>query len=94
MALLRATARERLVSKGIFGTSVQPILDRAEMSRGALFHHFPTKNHLIVAAFDDLMRFSATRLRALSAELRTGVITRRAFAEACGIPSAAIYSLA
>lgn len=81
VAILKAAAREQLVSHGVSGTSVQPILERAELSRGALFHHFPTKNHLLAAAYDDLMRFAAARLRALSAELRAGIISREAFAE-------------
>jgi AcrR family transcriptional regulator len=79
MAALKNAAREQLVSKGISGTSVQPILDRAGVSRGALFHHFPTKNHLIAAAFDDLMQNAATRLSVLGNELRLSLIDLEAF---------------
>jgi len=38
---------ERLVlDKGLASTSVDDILDEAGTSKGAFFHHFPTKNHL------------------------------------------------
>ena len=79
MSALKKAAREQLVTKGITGASVQPILDRAGVSRGALFHHFPTKNHLIAAAFDELMRDASVQLRVLSTELRLSIIDLDAF---------------
>ncbi|MEM7303565.1 MAG: TetR/AcrR family transcriptional regulator [Pseudomonadota bacterium] len=79
-ALIKA-AREQLVSEGITKASVLPILSRAGVSRGALFHHFPTKKHLIAAAFDDLMQTAATQLHVLGIELRLSIIDLETFVD-------------
>lgn len=42
------------VGYGRFAT--EDVAERAQVSRGALTHQFPTRNHLIVAAYDYLMR--------------------------------------
>lgn len=39
-----------LVERGYAGTTVGEVLDRAEVARGTLLHHFPTKTDLLVAA--------------------------------------------
>ncbi len=77
--ILKRAARETLISKGITGLSIQPILDAAGASRGALFHHFPTKSHLIAAAFADLLSESAAKLHQISAALRSGQIDQATF---------------
>lgn len=81
VAVLRKAAREQLVSKGISGTSVQLIIEKAGVSRGALFHHFPTKNHLVAAAFDDLLVEAGADLQRLSVDLRVGRIGLDTFVE-------------
>lgn len=78
---LKRAARDLLVSEGIAGLSIQPILNKAGVSRGALFHHFPTKNHLIAAAFSDLLEDAGNTLNDLGYELRSGRITLEQFVE-------------
>lgn len=78
---LKAAATEQLIAQGFSGLSIKPIIDKAGVSRGALFHHFPTKNHLIAAAFGDLLVSFARELHRSGAELRAGKITLDAFVQ-------------
>lgn len=52
-ALLDATI-ECLVEYGYAGTTTRLVADRAEVSRGAQTHHYPTKRDLVVAAVEHL----------------------------------------
>jgi len=52
--LLDATA-ELLVETGFAATTTTLVCQRAGVSRGALLHHFPSKNDLVVAAIDHVM---------------------------------------
>ncbi len=49
---LIATARRLFGEKGFAATSTEEILGEAEVSRGALYHHFSTKTDLFQAAFE------------------------------------------
>lgn len=49
-------ATEALIDEGYAGASVQKICDRAGVSQGALFRHFPTREALMVAAGEDVGR--------------------------------------
>jgi AcrR family transcriptional regulator len=49
---LIATARRLFAEKGFAATSTEEILSEAEVSRGALYHHFSTKTDLFQAAFE------------------------------------------
>jgi AcrR family transcriptional regulator len=49
-ARLLAATIECLVEHGYAGTTTQRVQDRAGLSRGALLHHFATKEALLVAA--------------------------------------------
>jgi AcrR family transcriptional regulator len=49
---LVATARRLFAEKGFAATSTEEILGEAEVSRGALYHHFATKTDLFQAAFE------------------------------------------
>ncbi|MCY6382202.1 TetR/AcrR family transcriptional regulator [Hoeflea prorocentri] len=75
VAELKAAATRQLVSEGLANLSVKPIIEKAGVSRGALFHHFPTKNHLIAAAFADLLDGAANDLHRLGHELRENRIS-------------------
>lgn len=57
--LLDATI-DCLVERGWAGTTTTLVSERAGVSRGALLHHFPTKQDLVVAAVD----YIATKRRA------------------------------
>lgn len=47
------TARELIQTQGIAGTTTQAILDAANISRGALYHHFASLEDLIAAVYED-----------------------------------------
>jgi AcrR family transcriptional regulator len=51
--LLDATTRT-LIERGYSGASVQAICERAEVSQGGLFRHFPTREALMVAVGEDV----------------------------------------
>lgn len=53
--LVKATL-ECLETEGYAGTTVSRIVERAQVSRGAPLHHFPSKNALIAAAAEQLIR--------------------------------------
>ena len=72
IALLKQATVDQLISSGYAGLSVLPILKKAGLSRGALFHHFPTKDHLVAAAFEDLLVEFAAQMHEIATDLRTG----------------------
>jgi AcrR family transcriptional regulator len=49
---LIATARRLFAEKGFSGASTEEILSEASVSRGALYHHFPSKTDLFQATFE------------------------------------------
>jgi AcrR family transcriptional regulator len=51
---LLEAATDTLIEVGYAGASVQRICDRAELSQGALFRHFPTREELMVAVGADV----------------------------------------
>ena len=56
-ALLQA-ACELAKDAGVFGISVDRVIERAGLSKGGFFHHFPTKQALVMAVVDaELDRF-------------------------------------
>src|SRR5262245_55016337 len=67
-ALLDA-AVESLIEVGFARTTTLEVQRRADVSRGALLHHFPSKAELLVAAIDHLAEMRARELKALSAQL-------------------------
>jgi len=78
--VLKKAATRQLILNGFSGLSIQRIVAEAGVSKGALFHHFPTKNHLIAAAFADLLVSFETELGGFGARLRQGEIGRTQFA--------------
>jgi AcrR family transcriptional regulator len=67
-ALLDA-AVESLIEVGFARTTTLEVQRRANVSRGALLHHFPSKAELLVASVDHLAEMRARELKALSAQL-------------------------
>jgi AcrR family transcriptional regulator len=67
-ALLDA-AVESLIEVGFARTTTLEVQRRADASRGALLHHFPSKIELLVAAVDHLAEMRARELKILAAEL-------------------------
>lgn len=67
-ALLDA-AVESLIEVGFARTTTLEVQRRANASRGALLHHFPSKSELLVAAIDHLAEMRARELKMLAAQL-------------------------
>ena len=89
-ALLRV-ARELFTTNGYAATSTTEIADRAGVTRGALYHHFPAKDDLFRAVFEQLEAEIAEHVarEALAGadpleQLRLG---SRAFLDACVDPA-------
>lgn len=70
-ALLDA-AVESLIDVGFARTTTLEVQRRADVSRGALLHHFPSKAELLVAAVDHLAEMRARELKQLAASLPQG----------------------
>lgn len=84
IALLKQATIEQLISNGFSGLSIIPIIKKAGVSRGALFHHFASKDDLIAAAFEDLLEEFADRMNKISIRLREGKIGQEAFVAEIG----------
>lgn len=89
-ALLRV-ARELFTTNGYAATSTTEIADRAGVTRGALYHHFPAKEDVFRAVFEQLEAEVAEHVarEALAGtdpleQLRLG---SRAFLDACVDPA-------
>lgn len=70
-ALLDA-AVESLIEVGFARTTTLEVQRRADVSRGALLHHFPSKAELLVAAIAHLAEMRAAELKQLAAGLPEG----------------------
>lgn len=51
---LKGAATDALIDLGYAGATVQAICERAELSQGALFRHFPTREALLVAVCSEI----------------------------------------
>ena len=60
--LLVAVARELFAQQGYAATSVEEIVRRAGVARGALYHHFPSKEALFRAVYDAVQADIASRV--------------------------------
>ncbi|HEX2691489.1 MAG TPA: helix-turn-helix domain-containing protein [Kofleriaceae bacterium] len=67
-ALLDA-AVESLIEVGFARTTTLEVQRRADVSRGALLHHFPSKAELLVATVDHLAEMRARELKAFASQL-------------------------
>src|SRR5678815_5640441 len=72
LAALLDAAVESLIEVGFARTTTLEVQRRAEVSRGALLHHFPSKTELLVAAVDHLAEMRARELKMLAAQLPDG----------------------
>lgn len=76
--LLVDVARQLFTERGYAGTSIEDIIERAGVARGALYHHFPGKNALFTAVY-----------QVVQAEVATAVVTA---ALAADNPAQAVYT--
>lgn len=63
-AILREATLKCLARDGYAHTSISSIIAEAGVSRGALLHHFPTKNELIAAVIVEFYRQRLERFKA------------------------------
>ena len=85
--LLVSVARELFTDRGYTATSVEDIIQRAGVARGALYHHFAGKDALFGAVYEAVQADTATRVVAAAlaeadpaAAVRSGL---SAFLDAC-----------
>jgi AcrR family transcriptional regulator len=71
-------ARHLFTERGYAGTSIEDIIDRAGVARGALYHHFPGKDALFAAVY-----------QVVQAEVASAVVTA---ALAADDPAQAVYT--
>src|SRR5688572_30170316 len=86
-ALLRI-ARELFTEKGYADTATEDIVQRAGVTRGALYHHFRDKADLFQAAFEDAERELVETVRTAAASAQTDpwqgfLVGCQAFLDAC-----------
>jgi AcrR family transcriptional regulator len=66
-ARLISTARHLFAARGFAATSTEEILGEAGVSRGALYHHFPSKTDLFRATFEAVEDDLTARVLAVAA---------------------------
>ncbi|MCK2183020.1 TetR/AcrR family transcriptional regulator [Halomonas getboli] len=69
--IMQATL-ECILSQGIRATSTVDVARAAGVSRGALVHHYPTKEALMQAALEDLLEREVVSVRDLAERMRQG----------------------
>jgi AcrR family transcriptional regulator len=63
---------DSLIERGYAGTSTPEVCRRARVSRGALLHHFPTREELVICAITHLADRRAGEIRAHAQALARG----------------------
>ncbi|PSC04175.1 TetR/AcrR family transcriptional regulator [Alsobacter soli] len=84
-----AETRARLVEatldclneRGYPRTTTAEIAERAGVTRGALNHHFPSKDALVVRAIEHLLKSATSDIRGLAASVRDGSLSLSDFVE-------------
>lgn len=90
-ALLRV-ARELFTDKGYAATATEDIVQRAGVTRGALYHHFRDKEELFQAVFEDAERGLVETVRTAANSAQTDpwqgfLVGCQAFLDACLEPA-------
>lgn len=85
--LLVAAARDLFAEKGYAGTTTEDVVQRAAVTRGALYHHFDGKDELFRVVYEEIERELAERSATAAAGGRTALSQLRrgmeAFLDAC-----------
>ncbi|MGJ7462121.1 TetR/AcrR family transcriptional regulator [Halomonas sp. MA07-2] len=63
---------ECILEKGIRATSTVDVARQAGVSRGALVHHYPSKNSLMKAALEDLLNREVDSVRDMAMKVKNG----------------------
>jgi len=80
--VLLDAAMMSLVEHGYAGTTTQRVQDRAQVSRGALLHHFGSKAELFVAATHHIADMRLSRVREIAAQAQGQPDARRQVVQA------------
>jgi len=78
--LIKATL-EVIYDVGYHAATTQEIAARAKVSRGALLHHFPTRDDIILAAMETLLDDGTAEIRTVAQDMRNGQVTLEAFVD-------------
>jgi AcrR family transcriptional regulator len=94
---LIGAARELFTERGYSGVGTEEIVARAEVTRGALYHHFTDKRDLFRAVFErveaDLMERIGATMEGADDPYELMVSGMRAFLDACEEPAVKQISL-
>jgi AcrR family transcriptional regulator len=90
--LLRRQARKLFAQKGYSAANTNELVERARVTKGALYHHFANKRELYHAVVEDMESELVQRIEAAGANLppweRLGAMCR-AYLDACREPALA-----
>lgn len=75
---LVAVARDLFAERGYEGTSIEAVLEKADVSRGALYHHFQGKEGVFAGVLDDLYNSIDARVAAATAGQQSAAAALRA----------------
>lgn len=78
---LKRAAIDVIVDRGYGNATLIPILERVGLSKGALFHHFKSRDELTAAAYRDLLDQVMLDMTGVADELRAGKISLTTFLE-------------
>jgi AcrR family transcriptional regulator len=88
---LRDQARKLFAQKGYSGTNTDELVQRAKVTKGALYHHFANKRDLYLAVVEDMERELVERIEAAGAAARDPwkrlQAMCRAYLESCRDPN-------
>src|SRR5687768_6227510 len=68
--LLRDQARKLFSEKGYSGANTGELVERAKVTKGALYHHFSNKRELYLAVVEDMEQELTARIEAAGAATR------------------------
>ncbi len=71
-AKILCAAQKLIAERGLAHTSTQDIACEAQVSRGAMLHHFPTRSALIQAAYADMLQTEASLVKQFARTLEPG----------------------
>lgn len=78
--LIQATLDE-IFEVGYHAATTQDIAARADVSRGALLHHFPARADLVLAAMEELLEDGTRQIKAMADEVQAGQGSLESFVE-------------
>jgi AcrR family transcriptional regulator len=80
-AKILEAAQNLIAEQGLAHTSTQDIARQAQVSRGAMLHHFPSRATLIQATYAEMLRQESNRLREFARTLQPGQNRLKALTE-------------